>query len=113
MEEEQEPPDTVAGEVPQAFRNGCTNTTTLLAKDTSLKTQFPVFSPGGGFGIDEMSNAGDLIMVPLPASFRILPWAPKTGWILCDIYFTNGKHIPFSTRQIFKNVLGNLAAKLS
>jgi len=99
----------VASEVPQAFRNGCTNTTTLLAKDTSHKTQFPVFSPGGGFGIDEMSNAGDLVMVPLPASFRILPWAPKTGWILCDIYFTNGKQIPFSTRQIFKNVLGNLA----
>jgi len=99
----------VADEVRQAFRNGCTNTTTLLAKDTAHKTQFPVFSPGGGFDIAEMSNAGDLVMVPLPASFRILPWAPKTGWMLCDIYFTNGKEIPFSTRQIFKNVLGDLA----
>ena len=99
----------IADEVPQTFRNGCTNTTTLIAKDTAHKTQFPVFSPGGGFGIPEMSNAGDLVMVPLPASFRVLPWAPKTGWMLCDVYFTNGEEIPFSTRQIFKNVLGDLA----
>jgi glutamine synthetase len=25
---------------------------------------------------------------------------PNTGWLLCDIYFTNGKPVPFSTRQI-------------
>ena len=35
----------VAEEVEQIFRNGCTNTTTLIAKDTAHKTQFPVFSP--------------------------------------------------------------------
>ena len=83
-----------ADELPQALRNGCTNTTTLLAKDTSHKTVFPVFSAGGGFGIPEMSNAGDLVMVPLPSTFRVLPWAHKTGWMLCDIYFPNGKIIP-------------------
>ena len=32
----------VADELPQALRNGCTSTTTLLAKDTSHKTVFPV-----------------------------------------------------------------------
>jgi len=98
----------VADEVPQALRNGCTNTTTLLAKDTSHKTVFPVFTPGGGFGIPEMSNAGDIVMVPLPSTFKVLPWAPKTGWMLCDIYFTNGDKIPFSTREILKTALANL-----
>lgn len=98
----------MADEVPQALRNGCTNTTTLLAKDTSHKTVFPVFTPGGGFGIPEMSNAGDIVMVPIPSSFRQLPWAPKTGWMLCDIYFTNGEQVPFSTRQVLKNVLAEL-----
>ena len=88
----------VADELPQALRNGCTNTTTLLAKDTSHKTVFPVFTSGGGFNIPGMSNAGDLVMVPLPSTFRILPWANKTGWMLCDIYFANGEKIPFSTR---------------
>ena len=99
----------VADEVPQALRNGCTNTSTLLAKDTSHKTVFPVFTPGGGFDIPEMSNAGDIIMVPLPSSFHILPWTPKTGWMLCDIYFPNGRNIPFSTRQILKTALRNLS----
>ncbi len=101
----------VVDELPQALRNGCTNTTTLLAKDTSHKTVFPVFTSGGGFNIPGMSNAGDLVMVPLPSTFRILPWANKTGWMLCDIYFANGERIPFSTRQILKNALKKLSNK--
>ena len=54
----------IAREIPQAMRNGCSITTTLLAKDTSHTTVFPVFSPGGGFGIPEMENAGDFVAVP-------------------------------------------------
>ena len=61
----------MAGEIEQALRNGCAITTTLLAKDTSHTTVFPVFSPGGGFGIPEMENAGDFIAVPVPATFRL------------------------------------------
>ena len=99
----------VAGAIPAAMVNGCTMTTTLLAKDISHKTQFPVFTPGGGFAMAEMSGAGDIIMVPDPATFRILPWAEKTGWMLCDIYFPSGARIPFSTRQIFKDALSDLA----
>ena len=51
----------MAPEAAQAMRNGCAITTTLLAKDTSHTTVFPVFSPGGGFGIPEMENAGDFV----------------------------------------------------
>ena len=39
----------------------------------------------------------------------MLPWAPKTGWVLCDIYFQNGKPVPFSTRHLYRNVLRALA----
>jgi glutamine synthetase len=39
----------------------------------------------------------------------VLPWADKTGWMLCDIYFTNGKPVPFSTRQLARNALARLA----
>ena len=35
----------VAGEAAAFMRNGCTITTTLLAKDTAHKTVFPVFTP--------------------------------------------------------------------
>ncbi len=95
----------MASEAAQAMRNGCGLTTTLLAKDTSHTTVFPVFTPGGGFGIPEMENAGDFVAVPIPASFRILPWAPGTGWLLCDGYLDNGREVPFSTRRILKTAM--------
>ena len=99
----------VAGEVPLAMRNGCAITTTLLAKDTAHKTVYPVFSAGGGFGIAEMGGAADVIMVPDPATFRVLPWSPHTGWMLCDLYFPSGAPVPFSTRAIYRDALDRLA----
>jgi glutamine synthetase len=103
----------VAEDAPALMRSGVTMTTTLLAKDTAHKTAFPVFTPGGGFGMAEMQGAADFVMVPDPATFRILPWtgnngAPNTGWLLCDIVFTNGKPVPFSTRRIFRDALAKL-----
>src|SRR5580704_3303214 len=98
----------VAADAPALMRSGVTMTTTLLAKDTAHKTAFPVFTPGGGFGMEEMQGAADFVMVPDAATFRVLPWAPNTGWLLCDIVFTNGKPVPFSTRQIFRDALAKL-----
>ncbi len=37
---------------------------------------------------------------------------PNTGWLLCDIYFTNGKPVPFSTRQILRDALARLGVKV-
>src|SRR6266853_340317 len=47
----------VASEAPHAMRNGVTMTSTLLAKDTSHRTVFPVFTEGGGLGLPEMLGA--------------------------------------------------------
>ena len=69
------------------MRAGVTMTTTLLAKDTSHRTVFPVFTAGGGIGMPEMEGGGNFVMVADPATFRVLPWANNTGWMLCDIYF--------------------------
>jgi glutamine synthetase len=99
----------LASEVASALRNGVTMTTTLLAKDTSHKTVYPVFTPGGGFAMDEMQGGGDFVMVADPSTFRVLPWAEKTGWLLCDIHFTNGKPVPFSTRARCRDALDTLA----
>src|SRR5215831_10705674 len=100
----------LASEAADAMRAGVTMTTTLLAKDTAHRTVYPVFTPGGGFAMEEMQGGGDFVMVADPATFRILPWAPNTGWLLCDIYFTNGKRVPFSTRQVLRDALARLAA---
>jgi glutamine synthetase len=100
----------VAGDAPALMESGVTMTTTLLAKDTAHRTVFPVFTAGGGFAMDEMQGAGDFVMVADPDTFQVLPWAPNTGWLLCDIYFPNGKRVPFSTRQLLRDALGKLAS---
>jgi glutamine synthetase len=100
----------VAADAPGMMQTGVTMTTTLLAKDTAHKTVYPVFTAGGGFAMAEMQGGGDFVMVADPATFQVLPWAPNTGWLLCDIYFTNGKPVPFSTRQVFRDALARLAA---
>ena len=91
-----------------ALRAGVSMTTTLLAKDTSHKSVFPVFTAGGGFGMVEMQGGADFMMVADPATFRVLPWAANTGWVLCDIYFANGKPVPFSTRALYRDALAKL-----
>src|ERR1700726_1675898 len=52
----------MAADAGRAMRNGCSITTTLLAKDTSHRTVFPVFSAGGGFRMAEMEGGSDMLM---------------------------------------------------
>ena len=99
----------VADAVTDVFEDGVNVTTSLLAKDTSHKTVFPVWEKGAGMGLSHMEGAGDIYLVPDPATFKILPWASKTGWIQCDIYFSDGSPVPFCTRRILRNQLKKLA----
>jgi glutamine synthetase len=99
----------VAAEASSALRNGVTMTSTLLAKDTSHRNVFPVFEAEGGMGLPEMGGAGNFIMVADPQSFRVLPWAPNTGWLLCDCYFPNGRQVPIATRHLYRAALSKLA----
>jgi glutamine synthetase len=100
----------VAGEASRALRSGVAMTSTLLAKDTSHRNVFPVFEEGAGMGVPEMGGAGNFIMVADPATFRVLPWAPNTGWLLCDCYFANGRPVPIATRRLYRDALAKLAA---
>src|SRR3954465_4950454 len=98
----------MAADAARAMRDGCTITTTLLAKDTAHRSVFPVFTPGGGFGMPEMEGGADIVMIPDPTTFQVLPWAPRTGWLLCDIYFADGRPVPFSARRRYREVLRRL-----
>ncbi|UHC19374.1 glutamine synthetase family protein [Methylobacterium currus] len=101
----------VADEAVRVLANGISLTSTLLAKDTSHRTVFPVFTAGGGFGMTEMQGGGDVLMIPDPATFRVLPWADKTGWVLCDLHFADGSVPPFATRALYRRVLEGLAGR--
>jgi glutamine synthetase len=96
-------------ELPGALVNGLGFPSSLLAKDTSNKTVFPVFTAGAGFGMPELEGAADAVMVPDPQTFRVLPWVPKMGWVLCDLKFANGKPVPFDTRAQLRRALASLA----
>jgi glutamine synthetase len=101
----------MAGEALASIESGCSITTTLLAKDTSHRTVFPVFTAGGGFGMSEMQGACDALMVADPTTFKVLPWAPGTGWVLCDLYFADGRPVPFATRGLYRSVLQKLSGR--
>jgi len=98
-----------AGALPAAMQDGCAITSTLLLKDTSHRTVVPIFEAGAGIGLPALEGGADIIMVPDPASFRVLPWAVKTGWMLCDLYFQDGTRVPFATRHVLRAALEKLA----
>ncbi len=100
----------VAAEAAQALRNGVAMTTTLLLKDTSHRTVFPVFTAGGGLGDAALQGGADVLLIPDPATFKVLPWAPHTGWMLCEAHFPDGRVTPFSTRGILQRMAAEAAA---
>jgi glutamine synthetase len=101
----------VAADALATLESGCSMTTSLLAKDTAHRSVFPVFSSGGGFGMKEMEGAADALMVADPTTFRVLPWVSATGWVLCDLYFNDGRPVPFATRGLYGRVLDRLAKR--
>jgi glutamine synthetase len=97
-----------AADYERTQRNGVDFQTATLIMDTTNSIIVPLFAAGGGFGIPEMTGYPDSILVPDPTTFRVLPWAPRTGWVLADMYFQNGTPVPFSTRTILRNALDEL-----
>jgi len=93
------------GELPTVLREGTGIASSLLAKDTSGRTVFPLFTKETPLGLPELRGAADMVMVPDPLTFRMLPWSPGTGWLLCDLRFTTGAPVPLCTRGLLRSVL--------
>lgn len=98
----------VAGEIASVMKSGVGFSATMLMKDTAHRTVFPVWGQGGAFGGKEWEGAADVVMLPDPTTFRVLPWAPHSGWMLCDIVFPDGKPVPLSTRHLYRQALSAL-----
>jgi glutamine synthetase len=78
-------------------------------KDTSHRTVYPVWS-GTADVIAGLRGAGDVVMVADPATWKMLPWAPRSAWVICDLYFNNGEPVPLSTRRIAQDSVSRLAS---
>lgn len=98
----------LAASLPGALEDGCAITSTLLLKDTAHRTVVPVFAAGAGIGNADLQGGGDVVMVPDPATFRMLPWAPGTGWMLCDLYHNDGRPVVASTRRLARDAAARL-----
>lgn len=93
-----------------SLRNGMDFSGALLSMDSANHVFPPLFVEGGGLGIPELTGFPDVVLVPDPTTFRVLPWADSTGWVLCDMFFGNGRAVPLSTRLVMQNQLREAAS---
>jgi glutamine synthetase len=91
-----------------AMTNGLDFSGAIYSLDSGNQVFVPAFAAGGGFGIDEFTGFPDIVLVPDPATFRVLPWADATGWMLCDTYFSNGRPMPLDGRGLMRRMLAEL-----
>jgi glutamine synthetase len=94
-----------------ALENGSDFSGAIYSLDSANGVFPPPFAPGGGFGIDEMTGFPDITLVPDPTTFRVLQYADRTGWILSDSYFANGKPMPLDGRGLLRRQLARLAER--
>jgi glutamine synthetase len=97
--------------LPAALRDGIRAPSSLLLKDTSGRSVFPVFTAGAGVAIEGFSGAGDVVLVPDPVTFRVLPWSAGSALMLCELRFPTGGPVPFCTRSILRGRLEDLRAR--
>jgi glutamine synthetase len=100
----------VAAAAGRAMRDGVGMVSTLMLKDSSDRTAFKVFEPGGTQGLPGFGQANNLVLLPDPASFRELPWTPGTGWLRGQPWFQDGKPVDLDTRRVLQRALARLQA---
>lgn len=100
-----------AGLLAGLMADGVGVTSALVMKDTGQYNVYPVWAVGAGVGKPSMTGAGDIIMLPEPSTFRVLPWAPGTGWLLCDLFTPEAEPVGLSTRGICAAAERRLAEK--
>jgi glutamine synthetase len=91
-----------------ALANGYNINVATTTLDASGARTFSSFTRGGGMDLDEMTGSPNIVVVPDPATFRMLPWAPGVGWVLCDEYFASGVPFHFSPRHLLRRQLRRL-----
>ena len=92
-----------------ALTNGLDFSGAIYSLDSGNQVFVPPFARGGGFGIEEFTGFPDVMLVPDPTTFRVLPWADRTGWMLCDTYFGNGQPVPLDGRGLLRRQLARVA----
>lgn len=101
----------VAGALRSVFDKGLAIASTLLLKDSSHRTAFPVWSGQEGPQAAPMQGASDVLLVPDPATFRRLPHVPHSAWILCDAVHRDASPIAFAPRHVLARAVDRLSGR--
>ena len=98
----------VASAAERAMEEGVGMVSSLMLKDSSDRTAFKIFEPGGVAELPGFEFASNLLLLAEPSSFRQLPWTPATGWVLSQPWFQNGQPVGLDTRRVLQHALSRL-----
>ena len=99
----------VASAAAKAMQDGVGMVSTLMLKDSSDRTAFKVFEPGGAAQLPGFEFASNLVLLADPDSLKQLPWTPATGWVRCQPWFQDGRPVELDTRRVLQRALLRLA----
>ena len=94
--------------VSSALQRGVGFVSTLMLKDSSDRTAFKVFEPGALDALPGFGAANNVLLRPDASSFRVLPWAPATGWMRAEPRFEDGTPVMVDPRRVLQAALGRL-----
>jgi glutamine synthetase len=94
--------------VGDALHEGLGLVSTVMLKDTSDRTAYKVFEPGSLETLPGFGPANNLLLLADPVSFRVLPWAPRTGWMQAQPWFDDGTPVALDTRRVLQAALAEL-----
>ena len=94
----------------KAMTNGLGMVSTLLLKDTSDRTAYKIFDVDGMRTLPGFEFASNLMLLPDPSSFKVLPWLEKTAWVQCQPWFANAAPVALDSRRVLQTALARLAA---
>ncbi len=97
-----------ADQLATLFEQGMTAPSSLLLKDLAHRTVLPVWS-AEQTGLAGLAGIGDIVLMPDPDRFHVLPWLENTAWIQADIYHKDGMPSPLDTRGIARRWASKLA----
>jgi len=92
-----------------ALHDGVGLVSTVMLKDTSDRNAFEVFEPGFAEQLPGFGAANNLLLLPDPVTYRVLPWAPGTAWMQAQPWFEHAEPVRLDTRRVLQSALGRLA----
>jgi glutamine synthetase len=99
-----------AGAFRSALVNGLDMSPGPLIFDSGHALASDIFQPGAGLHLDELSGAGDFILVPDPLSLRRHDaGGVRTAIVLGDEYLRDGTPHPLSSRAVLRRLLSRAA----